>query len=159
MCCGKAALSVTPNPHIAPNPLTKIPSNLRPNPSPHRHRHTIPNHPVSIVVTPRESEPIRHPLQPGILSDRVRTRAAGESPVSNQSRAQVLRVMSHASWCNVSTLGIADNRPVTISPSEATAHIVRNVRRRIRLEYLRQSNCPLRLRLALGKASPAADYD
>src|SRR5258708_39374139 len=52
-------------------PLPEIPHNLRPDPSAHRHRHPIPNHSVSIVSAPRESESVRNSL-PGVFPNRVR---------------------------------------------------------------------------------------
>jgi len=84
MCCGRSRTLRLPNPSL------KIPHNLRTNPFPHRHRHAIPNHPVRIVTAPRKRECIRNPLQPRILSNRIRPHTLRKPPVRNQPRAQVL---------------------------------------------------------------------
>ena len=82
-----------------------------------------------------------------------------ESPIGDQSGTQVFRVMRDASRCDVAAFGIADDRPVPIRSIETLAYIVRNMRRRIGLEYLCQRDSPLSRWLAPGKISPAADDD
>jgi hypothetical protein len=69
--------------HITTATLIEIAHNLRSNPMPNRNRNTIPNHPVSIVVTSAELEVIRHTLQPRVLSHRIRPRAMRKPFVSH----------------------------------------------------------------------------
>jgi hypothetical protein len=107
----------------------------RPNPFTYRNRHPIPDHSVSIITAPRENECVRNSLQPGVFSNRIRPHAVRKPSVRHQSRAQVFGVMRHASGCNVPALGVADNRAITILAGKSPAHIVRDVRRRIGLEY------------------------
>src|SRR5204863_2503257 len=51
--------------------LLEVTRNLRVNPSSHRHRDAIPDHSIGIVVAARESECVRHSLQPGVFADRI----------------------------------------------------------------------------------------
>src|SRR6266404_5629600 len=115
---------------------TKIPFNLRADPFPYRHRDTIPDHSIRVVVASRESERVRDSLQPGVFSNGVRPRAARKPSIGNQSRAQVFGVVRNTGGCDVPAFRIADNRPVSICAGEAPANIVRDVRRRLRFEYL-----------------------
>ena len=116
--------------------LSKISPHLAPNQLAYRNRDSIPDHSVSIITAPRENECVRNSLQPGVFSNRIRPHAVRKPSVRHQSRAQVFGVMRHASGCNVPALSVADNRPVSICPSETPYHIVRDVRRRIGLKDL-----------------------
>src|SRR5437773_782352 len=82
-----------------------------------------------------------------------------KASVSNKSRAHVLGVMRNARRRDVSAFRIADNRAVSISTSEAPSDIGRDVRRRIGLKYLCESDGPFSRRLAPGEGSSTANYD
>src|SRR5437867_1107902 len=65
------------------NTSMEIPPNLSANPFSHRHRHTIPNHSIGIVVTSHKTERVRHSLQSRDFSNRVWPNATRESPVDD----------------------------------------------------------------------------
>jgi hypothetical protein len=77
--------------------LLEIAPNLRADPFSHGHRNAIPDHSISVVVTPGESETVRHSLQPRILPNRIRPHATLKPPVRNQSRTQVFGVVRSGS--------------------------------------------------------------
>ena len=130
------------------NRLFEIPRNLGANPFSHWNRNAIPDHSISVVVTPLESETVRHALQPRILPNRVRPHAIRKPPIFNQSRAHVFGIVRNAGGCDIAAFRVADNRPVTILASQAPTYVVRNVWCRIRFKYLCQRDSPFPLRLA-----------
>jgi hypothetical protein len=97
------------------NRLLEIPRNLRADPSSHGDGNAIADHSISVVVTPRESETVRHSLQPRILPNRIRPHATLKPLVRNQSRTQVFGVVRNACRRDVSARRIADNRSISFA--------------------------------------------
>jgi hypothetical protein len=67
--------------------------------------------------------------------------------------------MGNASECDIAAFRIANNRAITILAFKTATHIVRNVRRRISLEYFCECDCPFSYRLAPSEAMAAANDD
>jgi len=120
---------------FASRSLLEISPNLRRNPSADRHRDTIPNHSVRIVVATDKIECVRYSLQSRIFANSVWPHAVRKSWVSDKSSAQVFRVVSNASWCDVAAFWITDDRPISIFTSETSSYVIRNTWRCVRFEF------------------------
>ena|ERR1044071_6875836 len=94
--------------------LVEVSLDLGTNPLTNRNGYTVANHSIRIVSASGKSECVGYALQPRILSDGVWSHSQRESRIRNKSRAQVLRVMRNAGWCDVAALRVADYRFVTV---------------------------------------------
>ena len=94
--------------------LIEVTNDLTTNPFTHRHRNPIPDHSIRIIIASAKGKRVRHPLQPRILANRVRSHPMRKSPIDHQPCTQVLRVMSNARRRDVAAFRIADDWPVAI---------------------------------------------